>query len=233
VLGLVRGLVEWVPTSADWAGYVAGPLVLLGYAVGSIPFDDALATRRFRRQLATGSMPAPPATDLDPGHVLAQLLAGAGRLLVATVAWDVAQEAAPRGAIGAVGTYSNQALGAWVSIAIWTGAAAVVGSMAPVFTRFRRGGSGVAPALALLVAYTPVLAATGLAVGAVAWGLGARWRLVLGIALAAVVAVEYLLWITDTQLGWGVTNGPEIGLWTAVLAVFLLGRSAMETTTGA
>jgi glycerol-3-phosphate acyltransferase PlsY len=228
VLGLVRGLVEWVPTSADWAGYVAGPLVLLGYLVGSLPYGDVVATRRFRRQLASGSLPAAPRTDLDPGEAGAGLLTAAATLLVATVAWDVGQEAAPRGAIGAIGTYSNQALGAWVSIAIWTGTAAVVGSMAPVFTRFRRGASGVAPSAALLVAYTPLLAAAGLAVGSVAWGLGARWKLVLGLAMGAIVVVEYLLWVTDTQTGWGVTNGPEIGLWTAVLTVFLLGRSAID-----
>ena len=33
---LVRSLVEWLPTSADWAGYVAGPLVVLGYLAGSV-----------------------------------------------------------------------------------------------------------------------------------------------------------------------------------------------------
>jgi hypothetical protein len=231
VVGLVRGLVEWVPTSAEWAGYVAGPLVLLGYAVGSIPYGDLMAQRRFRQQLASGAQPAP--SDVDAGHVLGAALSAIATLLIATIAWDVAQEAAPRGAFGAIGTYSNQALGAWVSIAIWTGTAAVVGSMAPVFARFRWAGTGVVPAAALLVAYAPVLAAIGLAVGSVALGLGARWRVVLGVALGAIVATEYLLWITDTQTGWGVTNGPELGLWTAVLAVLLLGRSAVKDDAGA
>jgi glycerol-3-phosphate acyltransferase PlsY len=226
VVGLVRGLVEWVPTSAAWAGYVAGPLVLLGWLVGSIPYGDLAAKRRFRQQLASGELPA--AAHVDAGHLLGGALTAVATLVVATIAWDVGQEAAPRGAFSAVGTYSNQALGAWVSIAIWTGTAAVVGSMAPVFARFRWAGSGVVPAAALLVAYTPVLAAAGLAVGSVAWGLGAGWRVVLGSAMGAVVVVEYVLWITDTQTGWGVTNGPEIGLWTAVLAVLLVGRSAVE-----
>jgi glycerol-3-phosphate acyltransferase PlsY len=230
VVGLVRGLVEWVPTSASWAGYVAGPLVLLGYLAGSVPFGDLVATRRFRRQLAAGALPSAPAHGVDAGHVIATALTAGAALLAATVAWDVGLEAAPRGAISAVGTYANQALGAWVSIAIWTGTGAVIGSMAPVFTRFRRGGSGVAPALALLVVYTPLLAAVGLAVGSFAWGVGARWKVVLAVALGAVVAVEYLAWITDTQPGWGVTNGPEIGLWTAVLAVVLVGRGALTDT---
>lgn len=224
MLGLVRSLVEWVPTSASWAGYVAGPLVLLGYVAGSIPVGDLVATRRFRRQLAAGTMPPSRWPRLDTAEVVTGVLVGAVTLTAATVAWDVGLEAAPRGAFSAVGTYSNQALGAWVSIAMWTGTAAMVGSMAPVFTGFKRGGSGVPAALALLVTYTPILAAAGLAVGSFAWGLGARWRVVLALALATIVAVEYLAWVTDTQPGWGVTNGPEVGLWTAVLAVLLLGR---------
>jgi glycerol-3-phosphate acyltransferase PlsY len=225
VVGLVRGLVEWVPTSAAWAGYVAGPLVLLGYVVGSLPWDDVVARRRFRRQLDSGALPVSAGSGLD---VLPSLLAAFATLLVATIAWDVGLEAAPRGAISAVGTYSNQALGAWVSIAVWTGAGAVVGSMAPLFTRFQRGGTGVAPTLALLVVYTPLLAAAGVAVGSLAWGVGARWRITLACALCTVVAAEYVLWVTDAQTGWGVTNGPEIGLWTAVLAVLLLTRSAHD-----
>lgn len=228
MLGLVRGLVEWVPTSAAWAGYVAGPLVLLGYLVGSIPVADLVATRRFRRQLKTGRFPSARGTVLDAADVITAALGAGVTLLVATVAWDVGKEAAPPAAFGAIGTYSNQALGAWVSIAIWTGTAAVLGSMVPLFTRFKRGGSGVVPALALLITYTPLLAAAGLAVGSFAWGVGVRWKLVLTAALATIVAVEYVAWITDTQAGWGVTNGPEIGLWTAVIAVALLGRTSPD-----
>jgi len=202
VVALVRGLVEWVPTSASWAGYVAGPLVLLGYLAGAM----TAAVDRPQREV----------------------VAAAVTLLVATVAWDVGLEASPRGAFGAVGTYSNQALGAWVSIALWTGTAAVIGSMAPVFTGFRNGGSGVGPAAAMLVAYTPLLAAAGLGVGALLWATGVKWRVVLAVALAAIVVVEYLAWVTDTQLAWGITNGPELGLWSAVIAVVLLGRTARD-----
>jgi hypothetical protein len=200
VLALVRGLVEWVPTSAAWAGYVAGPLVLVGYLAGAL------------------------AATVEPPR--REAVAAAVTLLVSTVAWDVGLEASPRGAFGAVGTYSNQALGAWVSIALWTGTAAVIGAMAPVFTGFRRGSSGVAPAAAMLVAFMPLLAFAGGGVGAIAWAAGATWRVVLAVALAAIVVVEYLAWVTDTQLAWGITNGPELGLWCAVLAVVILGRSA-------
>jgi len=224
VFGLVRGLVEWVPTSAAWAGYVAGPLAVLGYLVGSVPVADLVARRRFRRQLERGRLPGPPLADVDPATVITGLLAAGITLLVATVAWDVGHEAAPPGHFSAIGTFSNQALGAWVSIALWSGTAAMLGSMAPVWTRFRRGGTGVAPALALLVVYTPLLATAGLAAGAVAYGTTQRWRLALGCALAAIVVTEYVAWVADIQTGWGITNGPELGLWSVILAVVLLGR---------
>lgn len=219
----MRGIVEWLPTSATWAGYVAGPLVLVGYAVGSLPVDDVVATRRFRRQLDVGSLPHP--AGVDTSVALTALARAALTLLVATVAWDVGLEVAPRGQFSAVGTYANQALGAWVSIALWTGTGAVVGAMAPLWTRFRRGDSGVAPAAALLVVYTPLLAAAGLTAGSLAWGIGGRGRTALAAAMLTVVTAAYLSWVTDTQVGWGVTNGPETGLWAAVLAVLLLGRA--------
>jgi glycerol-3-phosphate acyltransferase PlsY len=222
VLGLVRGLVEWVPTSAAWAGYVAGPLAVLGYLVGSIPLGDVVTTRRFRRQLDRGHLPS---VRFDTTHVVAGVLAAVVTLVMATVAWDVGLQAAPRGQFSAVGTYANQALGAWVSLALWTGTAAMLGSMAPVWTGFRRGGTGIGPAIALLVVYLPLLALTGLAAASLAYGLGQRWRVALAAALVTIVATEYVAWVADLQGAWGITNGPEAGLWSAILAVVLLGRN--------
>lgn len=228
MLGLVRGLVDWLPTSADWAGYVAGPVVLAGYVVGSIPFGELVATRRFRRQLEHGRFPTARWQDVDTADVIAALLSAVVTLAVATVAWDIGLEVSPRARFSAVGTFSNQALGAWVSIALWTGTAAMIGSMAPLWTAFRRGGSGIAPAAALLVVYTPLLAAAGIAVGAIAFGVAPRWRVALAAGLGAVVTLEYVLWISDTQVGWGITNGPETGLWAAVVSVLLVGRRSPD-----
>lgn len=228
MFGLVRGLVEWVPTSAEWAGYVAGPLVLLGYLAGSVPFGDLVAARRFRHQLDSidrDRFAHSRFSDLDSTQVVTGVLAAAMTLLVATVAWDVGLEAAPPGAFGAIGTFANQALGAWVSIALWTGTAALLGSVAPIWTGFKRGGSGVGPAVALLVVYMPLLAAVGVAVGSLTFGLGQRFRGTLVAACAAIVVTEYLAWITDLQAGWGITNGPELGLWTLIIAVLLVARN--------
>lgn len=228
MFGLVRGVVEWVPTSAAWAGYVAGPLVLAGYLIGSVPFGDLVAARRFRRQLDTFApdrMEHSPFTDIDTAQVVTGLLAAATTLLVATVAWDVGMQAAPPGSFGAIGTFANQALGAWVSIGLWTGTAALLGSVAPVWTGFKRGGSGIGPALALLVVYMPLLAAIAVATGSMTFGLVQRFRPALIVACASIVVAEYLAWVTDLQSGWGITNGPELGLWTLVIAVLLIARN--------
>lgn len=223
MFGLVRGLVEWVPTSAQWAGYVAGPLVVLGYLVGSLPVGDLVARRRFRRQLDRGRLPSLGRDEIDTAAVMTGALTAGVTLVVATIAWDVGLEASPRGAFGAIGTFANQALGAWVSIALWTGTAAMLGSMLPIWTRFRRGGTGIGPALALLVVYMPLLAATGLAIGSFVYGITQRWRYALIAGLATIVVTEYLAWVTDLQTGWGITNGPEVGLWSVILALVLLG----------
>lgn len=205
MLALVRNLVEWVPTSADWAAIVAGPLALVGYLAGSLTAAE-VGRRRRHPWIAEG-------------------VAGAVTLLVATIAWDVAIQAAPRGAFGAVGTYSDQALGAWVSIALWTGAAALVGSVAPVWTGFRRGLTGMGPAVAMAAVYLPLLGAAGVVAGALVGTLTGRWRLGLGVALAVVVAVAYLAWIADVQPALGITIGPESALWAAVVCGVLFARN--------
>jgi len=205
VLALVRNLVEWVPTSADWAAIVAGPLALVGYLAGSLTAAE-VGRRR------------------DHAWV-AEAVAGAVTLLVATIAWDIGMQAAPRGAFGAVGTYSNQALGAWVSIALWTGAAALVGSVAPVWTGFRGGLTGMGPGVALAAVYVPLLGAAGIVAGALVGSLTGRPRVGVAVGLAVVVGTAYLAWIADLQPTFGITIGPESALWAAVVCGVLFARN--------
>ena len=209
MLALVRNLVEWLPTHVDWAELVAGPLALLGYVVGSL-----VAAELGRRR---------------PHPVAAEVVAGVATLLVTTIAWDVGLETAPRGAFSATGTYSNQALGAWVSIALWTGAAAMLGAMAPIWTGFRNGLTGAGPAAAMFAAHLPLLGAAGLVSGtllAAATGR-ARWGLALGLTVVAVAS--YLTWIGDVQPSIGITMGPESALWTAVVACMLAAKNLGAT----
>ncbi|MDQ3384795.1 MAG: glycerol-3-phosphate acyltransferase [Actinomycetota bacterium] len=226
--GLVRSLVEWVPTSVTSVSVLSGPLAILGYLAGSIPFGYLLSRRRLRRQLAGDPSVRTTRSGEDPldtpGVIGAGALAALATLLVTTVAWDVAITAAPRGNIGAIGTFSNQAVGAWVSVALWTGMAAVVGNIAPVWTAFR-GATGLAPAVALVLAHVPVVFVVCAATFLVAYALTRETRLSLLITLPVAVSVEYLAWIADVQTSWGVTNGPEVTLWIAVLAGALAARN--------
>ncbi len=159
-----------------------------------------------------------------PGVIGAGALAALATLFVATVAWDIGLAAAPAGNIGAVGTSSNQAVGAWVSVALWTGMGAVVGNVAPVWSGFR-GATGVSPALALLVAYAPVVFIAGTTACLLGWVVTRSTRLGLLASLPVAVSATYLAWIADIQSSWGVTNGPELTLWVAVLAGVLAARN--------
>lgn len=235
VVSLVGGLFEWLPTHERWAGVVAGPLALLGYLVGSIPFTYLVSRRRLRRQLngtvIDGVRAARTGIDpLDvPGVLTAAVLSGAAALLVATVAWDVGLQVAPRSQFSAIGTFANQALGAWASIALWTGAGAVVGHAAPLW--HRDGGSGIPPAAALTFAYTPLLFVVGTAAFLLAQVVTGSPRRSLVVAVPVVVSVAYLTWILDVQAGWGVTNGPESTLWVAVVGGVLVARNLREPDT--
>jgi hypothetical protein len=94
-----------------------------------------------------------------------------------------------------------------------------------VWTRLRRGGSGIGPACALLLAYAPMLAAVALAAVSFSHGIGQRSRVGLTVAAVAALVAEYLAWITDTQVGWGITSGPEVTLWCAVVGAALVARN--------
>lgn len=230
---LVRSLVGWLPRSATWVGVVSGPLVVLGYLVGSIPYAHLLSTRRLRQQLDGERAVRPTGEDpLDvPGIVPAAVAAGLAALVMATVAWDVGLATTPgsagsanAGNFSSIGVYSNQVLGAWVSVALWTGLGVVVGHLAPVWTGFR-GGSGLPPAVALVVAYAPLVFAGAALIFVAANAASGRPRTALLVALPVAVATEYMAWLADVQSGWGVTNGPELAVWVTVVAGALFARN--------
>lgn len=221
-----------IPPSATAVGLLAGPLVIVGYLAGSIPFAYLVYRRRLRRQLDDPTLSRRPLARAGGGErhdvagvVWTAVLTGIATLAATTLAWHLALRVTPGGStFSAVGTYSNQALGAWVSVALWTGMAAVVGHAGPVWTGFR-GGNGVPPAVALAATYLPgVLVATA---GAflVSFAVTRQLRVSLLVALPVMVALEYLAWLADLQAGWGVTNGPEATLWTAALATTLFARN--------
>ena len=129
-----------------------------------------------------------------------------------------------------MGAFSNQALGAWVSVALWTGAAAVAGHLAPAWRGFR-GGDGVAPAAILAFAHAPVVFAVAAGAFLAATAATGRPRLGLVVCLAPAVAFAYGAWILDLPAGWGVTHGPELTLWVAVVAAALLAGNWRRVST--
>jgi glycerol-3-phosphate acyltransferase PlsY len=231
-------LFDWVPRSATAVGVLAGPLVVLGYLAGSVPFAYLLSRRRLRRQLAD---PAPDRHYASPGRGprserreadATAALPVAATLAATTLAWHLTLAATPgANTFSGVGVFSNQAIGAWVSVALWTGAAAVAGHVAPVWTGFR-GGSGIPPALALGVVYVPLLTLVAAGAFLVAYGVTRRPLPSLLRALPVVVTVAYLTWLADLQAGWGVTNGPEVTLWTTAVSATLFARNLAPARAG-
>jgi glycerol-3-phosphate acyltransferase PlsY len=225
-------VLNWVPQSATAVGVVAGPLIILGYLAGSVPFAYLYSRRRLRRQLDHPGVerlftpyPADGEGDSISHTVRAWGLPALATLSATTLAWHVTLAATPgSNTFSAVGIFSNQAIGAWVSVALWTGLAAVVGHAAPIWTGFR-GGSGLPPAIALTAAYIPVVAVVAGGVALVVYGLTRRAVVAVAVALPAMVAYAYLAWLADLQAGWGVTNGPETTLWTMVLAGTVFARN--------
>lgn len=186
-------------TNVAWA---SGPLVVASYVaaavvVGWLRGDDARRAAVAEAAVALGAV---------------------------TVGWHVTRAVAPGVEVSAVGFASVQVLLVWQSVALWCGAAAVLGAVAPVLSGFR-GSSGLAAAGAITAVHAPAVLLA--AVGGFAVGLAVfrgRVRDALAVALAAPPAYEWVAWSADLDAGWGVGNGPELALWTAAVSVLLLAR---------
>jgi glycerol-3-phosphate acyltransferase PlsY len=200
----VRGVV--------WVAVLSGPLVALGYLAGGAV-----------RPVVARRWPRPPA-----GAVPA--LEAALALGWATLAWQLTRAVAPRAgefrSASAIGFLSPQVLTAWASVALWAGLAVVVGTMAPAWTGWRRGGSGLPAAAALTAVHAPaVLLGAGTAFFA-AQVARASLRNATAVAVAAVPVLAWWLWVIDGPTLWGAINGPEVTLWATVTAGALLARWA-------
>lgn len=210
-------------TNVAW---VAGPLVLLGYLVGSLPVAYWLGRRRLRRRLGDpGDMVAaqqsPDHAPLGgPGELAAALVQTAATLAVTTLAWHATIEVAPPAAPSSIAVLSAQAITVWQSVALWTGMAAVVGHVAPVWQRFR-GGTGLFPALGLLLAYAPLVFSAAVAGYLLTLAVLKTPERAAGGGFAAAVVFEWLAWVYDWRHGWGAVHGPELSLWVTVLAAVL------------
>ena len=181
---------------------LSGPIVLSGYVVG------ALAAHWLTRD----DEATPRASDL--------LLEAFVALAASTAAWWTIQQVSPGSGFSRIGYFSNQVLAAWQSVALWTGLAVVTGLCAPVFRRFQ-GGSGLAPAAALLAVHFPWFLFATIGAGIVGFGLSRSMRMAQGSAIAVLLPVAWLGWVLEWLPAWGLPAGPEATVWSMVLTIVL------------
>ena len=214
---------------------VAGPLVLASYMVGSVPLARWHRQRRLKSDLRRADSeglavdPTRPLPQGREGETIVAVIEGLIPLGCATAAWHIVERIAPGGQGGfteqsAIAFLSVHAVTVWQSIALWAGAAALAGHVAPIWTNFRGGGTGVPGALALSLAYAP----TTFSAAAFVY-LAGRWitkspRIALYLGLFAAITWTWLGWVFEWGNAWGNNHGPEMALWvTAVGSVLVAG----------
>lgn len=223
------GTVGRLVRSVTAVGLVSGPLVVLAYLVGSLPVAYLLGRRRLRRDLRSAQPRLLSATRLTGDEPTAAAVQIALTLAAATAAWHVVEAVAPGGGYrppeaSRIAFASTQVLTAWQSVALWAGLAALVGHVAPVWRRFRGGGSGIAPALGLLMAYAPMLFTAAVLSFLLALVVVRAPRPAAAMALPMTVASAWAAWLMEVPPGWGMVHGPELNLWLAVAAGVLFAR---------
>lgn len=208
---------------------LSGPLVGVGYFLGSIQWRLLHQHWKLRRHepRADDALTDVPATGRE-GEAIIAAIEALMPVAYALVVWHFVESIAPGGrggfdASSLIGALSNQVLPVWQSLAAWTGAAAVLGHVAPIWTRFR-GGTGLPPAMALTLVFTPWVF-----VAAVAGFLGAFWfmrnrRPALLVCFAVSLTYAWIGWVFEFNEGWGLNFGPELTLWVAVMMALLTPR---------
>jgi len=197
--------------SVTWVTFYAGLLIGASYVAGSL-------VRSWASKRASETGPS----LLSIGAESAVTLACAG------VAYGFIDWLAPGGTVfrssSAVGFLSPKTLTVWESIALWSGLAAVAGTVAPISSRFRSGSMGVAGAAALLAFFSPLIFLIALGTWFVGIGLIRDVRTTLPIVYVVVASSEWVLSMTRVRVSWGVIHGPESTIWMAALAGVLIAR---------
>ncbi len=188
--------------------FLSGPVVLIGYLASSVV-----------RSWTLGS------GDRTSPAVFGEMAVTIG---AAVSAWLLLRWAAPGQTTfqnaSAIGFLSSQVLTAWSSMALWAGAAAVVGHVAPVTSRFRSGTAGVAGSFALLAVFFPITAVAAIGAWMSSITITRDVRAALLTTYLAVAATEWLFAVLDPPVPYGLVHGPESTLFVAVLGGVLAAR---------
>lgn len=195
-------------SGVTWVLFLAGPTIAACY----------LASALVRTWVVDNGDRPSPSVVAEAAAVIA--LAGG--------AWLIIRSQAPGRTVfenaSAVGFLSSQVLTFWSSVALWAGLAAVVGQMAPVPRRFRQGTSGVAGAMALLLAFLPVTAVAAFGAWFSSLNATRHARPALALTYGAAVIAEWIFSVINPPGPWGVVHGPETTLFVTALAGALLFR---------
>ncbi|MEM9038099.1 MAG: glycerol-3-phosphate acyltransferase [Actinomycetota bacterium] len=221
-----------VTTVALWSG----PLVLLGYLLGSIPIALLWRRARLRRALDRDPAEQPDRAAVGrEGETLVVFFEAAMAVLAAHIAWQVISGLAPGGGtpanpfddVSPIAVFSAQALTAWQSVALWAGYAAVLGHIAPVWTRFR-GGTGIPPVIGLTFVYLPTVFASGVFGFFAGLAITRNRRLAIVVAVPVALIFEWFAWVFDWNPGWGLRSGAEPTMWVLMTGLLLIARNAFD-----
>lgn len=200
--------------SVTWITFYAGVLIGASYLAGSLVRTWAA------RRVEVNAEDRP-----DPWAVMSEI---AVTVACAWIAYTFIDWLAPGGTVfrssSAVGFLSPKTLTVWESIALWSGLGAIVGSVAPITSRFRSGSMGVSGAAGLLALYSPLIFLIALGTWFIGIGVLRSVRLTLPVVYVTVAVSEWILSMTRVRVAWGLIHGPESTIWMAVLAGVLLAR---------
>jgi glycerol-3-phosphate acyltransferase PlsY len=194
---------------ATTVALLSGPLVVLGYVATSLVYCELR-----RRQHDDGA-------DRTITTAAAVALMA---LLTTTIAYYATRQVAPGAERAGIALFAPSALFPWESVALWTGVAAVLGHVAPIWNGFK-GGSGLPAALVVGFVYVPVVLMAGGVGFFAATLIWKQPRRSAGAAIGVAVAVAWTGWVLEWQDAWGLPLGPETTLG-VVVAAGLIATSA-------
>jgi glycerol-3-phosphate acyltransferase PlsY len=233
-------------TCACWLG---------AWLLGSVPIGHLLERSRLRRDLRKleggrrrsgppdlrallgGGVVDPAASLPTATELLGAALDTAKVLGLAAVALVLVRHASPGihradySSASAMGFLAAQVLTFWQSASLWAGLAAGAGHLWPVWLGFRSGGQAQAPLMALAVRFTPlafVVAVAGYLLGRVARGP----RVAVATSLVGFVGCTWAGWLWNLPRWWGFTYGPEVAVWSAVMAGVVGARNLRANAPG-
>lgn len=221
--------------TANWITAYSGLLIAGGYVVGSVIHTRISAATT--PSTADGPMPsasALPSVSADRAALRTAALEVAAALLWAAFAYRMIDRLAPGTnqfrSFSAVGILSPRALTIWEAVALWSGLAVVCGTLVPFRRGFIKGGSGLAPAAALVLVYLPLTFFVTVASWFGVQFLLGRRRALLVTFFVAVTTEWFLSMLSTSAAGsaWGLVHGPESTLWLAVTCGALAARQSHE-----